>query len=138
MTTIRFRRLLFGLLIVVGVVLGIQHHLDAGRSLLSFPRGTPTHLYLAIYAGRFLTLPAVLVSLLSRRMSGWLLLFGSLATTVLAIALLQDSQRISTMRDYVAWVSLPMALLGLAFLRLARLGPMFRADSASDDAPRSS
>jgi hypothetical protein len=67
MTRLGLRRITFALLMILGVAVGRQHALDSARALFTLPGSAPISAHLAVLSGPLLTLPAVLLALLSRR-----------------------------------------------------------------------
>jgi hypothetical protein len=134
MTRLGLRRITFALLMILGVAVGRQHALDSARALFTLPGSAPISAHLAVLSGPLLTLPAVLLALLSRQVASMLLLGGSLiSVTSVTIAARQDSKALAILWPYVDAVSLPMALLGAGFLWLSQLGPILRLRRLEDE-----
>jgi hypothetical protein len=114
MTRAIWQQLVFQLLLGLGLLVGLGHFI-LWWSVLFVSGGNLLIDALGLLSGPFLTLPAVVISLFSRRVGGSLLVIGSvvsLATTAIA--------DIEVALTFAWMVSVPMLLLGVGFLWCAR------------------
>jgi hypothetical protein len=114
MTKAIWRQLVFQLLLGLGLLVGLGHFIR-WWSALFVSGGNLLIDAVGLLCGPFLTLPAVVISLFSRRVGGSLLVIGSVVS--LATIAIADIEAALTF----AWmVSVPMLLLGVGFLWCAR------------------
>lgn len=112
---------------MVGIALGIVHHMIGVRSLLVFRTAEPLSSWVIILGGPLTTLPAVLLAIFRRSWgAGWLIAGGLFSLSVVIATEFANGGSVATIASeafqYSITITIPIVVIGMGLWLLPSRG----------------
>ncbi len=108
------KRWIFISLIVIGAFIGLWHFRLAMRAVLVFRHDESVLSWVAILSGPLSTLPAIIVSVINRKLGSSWLIIGSLVSLLAMV--LGENFKMERVIPFFYMFSTPMIILGIGFI----------------------
>ena len=118
----RTQKILKFVVLMIGVIVGLQHLKMGGRAWFVARNDEPAALWLFIWTGPLCTFPASITAFFNQRIGGWWLVAGAFMSYVGWMGALGPKGDFENAMWFLVRWSGPMLVLGLAFLFLAKHG----------------